>query len=295
MEDDLIKTNNVLKSKKNILVIRKNDLEDELKKKFNNHEDKTFELSKINSEIENLNGQLEKYLNNDDDGNIIDKPKNNVINIEEIKKKCDECFDEFLNETQNLDNLEFQIKYGKIVINRTIADTTMTFKILKDSVKSQFDREAHEFYFMDENKQIFLNEMNVKKALFPLNKVTVKNIVPQIQLIDILRKDIIDPDDIDMNRKDTENELFNRQPINLNFKQRLLKNLLSYKFVYLNIFFYTLFILFWCISCVNFRSLDKYFLISKSFSKNLFTPKISDVKNLFLNILANKYSFKSTK
>lgn len=282
MDDDLIKTNIIYKSKKNILVIRKNDLEDELKKKFNNHEDKTNELSEINNEIERLNGLLEKYLNNDDDGNGTDTPKNNVINIEEIKKKCDECFDEFLNETVNLNNLEFQIKYGKIVINRTIADTTMTFKILKDSVKSQFDRDAHEFYFMDENQQIFLNEMNVKKALFPLNKVTVKNIVPQIQLIDILRKDIIDPDDIDMNRKDTENELFkNKQHINLNFKQRVLKNLLSYKFVYLNIFFYTLFILFWCISCVNFRSLDSYFLISKSFSKTLFTPIISDVIYLF--------------
>ena len=59
----------------------------------------------------------------------------------------------------------------------------MTFKQLKWEASMQFDKMEKDFYFTDQNGSIYLDELNVKRALFPLETVIIKNYVPTIKVV----------------------------------------------------------------------------------------------------------------
>ena len=91
----------------------------------------------------------------------------------------------------NKKKFSFKIEYGKISISKKvyyliiqIEDDTITFSRLKTETKLLFDKSEKEFFFSDEMGCIYLDELNVKKALFPLENINVKNYEPIIRLVD---------------------------------------------------------------------------------------------------------------
>ena len=60
----------------------------------------------------------------------------------------------------------------------------MTFENLKQETRLTFDKGENEFFFADENSNIFLDDLNVKKALFPLENINIKSFEPIVKVID---------------------------------------------------------------------------------------------------------------
>lgn len=262
---------------------KKSSLESELKKSITQSDECDQNLIKISSDIDKLNEDLQKAINENDDLNDKGNQKA-LINSEDIKKKCSDYFNNFfLDSLHSLTVLEFEIRFGKIVIFKQITNASMTFKDLKEETKSQFDREINEFFFLDEKKRIYLDNMNVKKALFPLEKITVKNTMPRILVKDIFNYEIEDnyykiPQILDKDLIGASNY----KKDELSFVDKIKRNIQSYKYVYFNIVLYTLFVIFWVLSCIEFRSLRSFFLIQSTFDKNILNPGPSDVKSLII-------------
>ena len=262
--------------KKENLKSKKNTLESELKNNVTQYDELDQKLIKKNYEIDQLNEKLQKAINEKDD----DKGNNNaLINSVEINKKCSECFEEFFTDSlYSLGVLEFEIKFGKIVLFKQINNSSMTFKDLKEETKSQFDREVNEFFFTDEKNRIYLDNMNVKKALFPLERIAVKNTMPRILVKDIFNYEI--EDNYYKVSQVMENVMVggsNNGNFDLSLLDKFKRNIQCYKYIYTNIILYTLFIVFWVLSCIEFRSLRSFFLIHSTFDTNLLNPGSSDV------------------
>ncbi len=60
----------------------------------------------------------------------------------------------------------------------------MTFRRLKQETRLQFDKGENEFFFADEMGSIYLDELNVKKALFPLDNINIKGYEPIIKVVE---------------------------------------------------------------------------------------------------------------
>ena len=60
----------------------------------------------------------------------------------------------------------------------------MTFKELKQEISILFNKSENEFFFTDENGCIYLDNLNVRKSLFPFQNINIKNFEPMIKLIE---------------------------------------------------------------------------------------------------------------
>lgn len=269
---------NGLVKRKELLNEKKKNLETELKNNSTKYDDNYHRLIKINNEIDELNEKLYKVINENDELNA--KKDNALINSDNIKKICSECFEDFfIDSIQSLKVLEFEIRFGNTIIFKQITNAGMTFKDLKKETKSQFDRDMNEFFFIDEKSRIYLDEMNIKKALYPLERIAIKNSIPIIYIKDLF----ISEDQNNLNKapqifdKDALGNYNIKSKIELSVIDKIMINLQSYKFTYVNIIIFTLFVIFWVISCIEFRSLKSFFLISSTFDKNLLNPGSSNV------------------
>jgi len=277
-DQDLNKNHKRLEILINNLTLKKTQLENELKNNLTLYEENDQELIKTNFKIEKINEKLQKAINDTDDLNFKASTKA-LINNDEIKRKCSDYFENFfIDSEKSLNKLEFEISFGKTVIFKQISNPNITFGELKQETKCHFDREINEFFFVDEKNRIYLDVMKVKPVLFPLQKIAVKNTIPKIFI-----KDIFDYEGEDFYQKpqNFDNDIVafkNKKFFKLNIFDKLMRNLQSYKFVYINICLYTLFIAFWVLSCIEFRSLKSFFLITTTFNKDIFNPGISQVK-----------------
>ena len=59
----------------------------------------------------------------------------------------------------------------------------MTFGRLKEEASVQFDKNENEIFFANENGDIYLDELKVKKALFPFENINIKNYEPKIKVL----------------------------------------------------------------------------------------------------------------
>jgi len=278
-EKDLKKRHDMLLENKKELLKYKIELESDLKKNLNLYDELDQKLIKLNHNIENVNENLQKIINENENYDIDENGnKIGIINSEDLRKKCNECFDGFLIDPSNSKGeLLFEISFGKIVITKQITNHKLTFLELKIDTKNQFDREEDEFFFIDENNRIFLDDMNVKKSLFPLNKIVVKNTIPRISVKDLFNGEIEDNHQPSENSEADTDAFNSNNNKNLSFIEKVKKNFKIYKYFFANIFIYTLFIIFWVLSCISFRELNNYALISSTVNKHFFNPGESNV------------------
>jgi hypothetical protein len=139
-------------------------------------------LASINKEIETKKEQIENITNEESN------TQGKQISFEDIKIQCNSVINTFIREipVNNIAQaqLRFKIKYGELNIMRLIEDENMDFLRLKQQTKIQFNKNENDFFFADEKKNIYLDSLNVKKALFPLETVTIDKYEPTIILLD---------------------------------------------------------------------------------------------------------------
>jgi hypothetical protein len=275
--------NEKLKSKKEQLEDKKKELEETLRTTNEEYYKMTEEFMKISKDIEKRNEELqEKFLNE----NIVDSKgkANSLINREEIQIMCKKTLDEFLVSTEdNLNSLKIEIIFGKTTLYINLENENITFGRLKESVMSNLDREIHEFYFTDKNSAIYMDEMNVKKALFPLDKVNVVGVMPKLFVKDDFKE--IDFNEIKLENLDKNNNegLNSRRKVTLNHYQSFKRNFLSNWIIYSKIILNTIFIIVYILSMHDFRDIFNNRIIMETYSKNFFTVAPSIDSNLLYN------------
>ena len=157
------------------------ETEKNLNNELNNINEQQKKLVKELADIESSTEQKLEEINKA-------KLKGSSINQEELHKKCKEAIDHFLIDVypsnQEGLNLQIRIEYKQMKISKTLTDENMTFEKLKTETKLQFGKDANEFYFTDDEGNIFLDELRVVSALFPLSSVKVDNYEPVIKVVD---------------------------------------------------------------------------------------------------------------
>ena len=149
-------------------------------------------------------------------------------------------------------------------IFKTILNENLTFSKLKDETKLQFGKEADEFYFSDENGNIFLDELRVVPAFFPLSEVKIKDYEPKIIVVDkITFKKRKDNEIDDLNYTQTKKIIRSKNPF-----ENLLKffNVKGIKFIIFSAIF-IIFLILWIKSCLNFLRADSIRCFRQSYQK----------------------------
>jgi hypothetical protein len=275
--------NEELNSKLEKLNKKKNELEDKLKKTNEQYQKKTIEFMKISKDIEKRNEELQDIFINENPGDPRGKGSS-LINREEIQQMCKKTLDEFLITTENnFDTLKIEIVFGNSTLTRTLEKENYTFGNLKEDVMSDLYREINEFYFADANKAIYMDDMPIKKALFPLDKVNVVGIIPRIYVKDNFKD--IDFNEIQLENLDKNNneESNSRKNVKLTYFQEFKRKFYSNWIIYSKILFNTIFIIFYIIEMYDLRDLNSEYNIYETYSKNFFVTTLSDETNLLRN------------
>lgn len=227
----------------------------EKKKEFQDEYDKiileqkriTEELVLVNLKVQNHKEKLEDLLKNDED-------ENNEFGPELLLDECKSVVNKFVSELNKEKNMQFRIEYSKNLFVWKLEDENMTFWRLKQETKLQFGKNENEFYFADENGSIYLDELNVKKALFPLASTVVNGYVPKIKVVDNKVKVI--------KEKEQSNIALDRGKDNNNRKLSLKESIKLYleeKWIaLLYVFFFAFFLGFYIDSCIEFRNSRVY-------------------------------------
>ena len=225
-------------------------LEEELKNNIEEEKKLTTELADIEASTEEVNININKA-----------KKEEGAEN--ELKNKCKEVVDYFLKDINSNDdsinningnNLSIRIEYQNMKIFKSLLDENMTFEKLKDETKLQFGKEANEFYFADEKGNIFLDELKVIPALFPLSMVKVRNYEPLIKVIDKIH-----PKRNKVNINDEEEILnTNDNKIKFSIKDDIIKWLENNYLKILYLICYLIWIILWVKSRLNFLTAEKF-------------------------------------
>jgi hypothetical protein len=232
------------------------------------------EVAVVNSDILTLNEKIESTKNESSTG-----AKDKKISFEELKINCANIINTFIREIPpnniNKANLRFKIKYGKMNLERLIEDENIDFHRLKVETKVQFDKSENDFFFTDENGNIYLDNLNIRRALFPLESVVIENYVPIIYVID--RKtnipDLKEHKPLQVNSNVTEDNKVKPNLIN-----RIIRSIVSRIWKFFNFLAFLLFMICWVNSCIFFRNVVEYNNLIKPFMENRFIFKEATVK-----------------
>lgn len=259
----------------NDIIQKESKLGSDLEKLKHEQEKLNNELSTINSEIEIKKEKIDNIIN--DNG---DKEDTKGLSSEDWAAKCKQVLSLFINEApkgiQTRGTLFFNIKYANTIIVRQIDDDSMTFHRLKQETKLQFDKHEDEYYYADEDNKIYLDELNVKKALFPLGSVNIKGYMPVIRVIDKKSKS--------NSKENVQNQKMRIQAevekkVKLSKSQKLKKYLINNIPKILPITFFGIFLSMWILSCFYFRNVEEYIMFVKPFSRANFTFSSANVYN----------------
>ena len=266
-----------IKEEYKTFLIKEKDLEEQLNKLIEEEEKLKKNLAIIVSQTENQIIDINKA-----------KKDEGLINEKELQKKCKETVDFFLKDINpnddlfniNGNNLSIRIEYQNMKIFKSLLDQNMTFEKLKDETKLQFGKEANEFYFADEKGNIFLDELKVIPALFPLSKVKIGNYEPIINVVDKMfipnKKKIINLEDEEIiNRNYNEVTISYKDKLKAFFQEHYLK---IFYFI-----FYLIWLILWVESRLNFIKADDYRIFKKSneilYNKANFSHETNDFMN----------------
>ena len=162
--------------------------------------------------------------------------------------------------------LQIRIQYNQMKISKTITDDNMTFAKLKEETKVQFGKDANEFFFCDESGSIFLDELKVVKALFPLSSAKIEKYIPVILVKDKAQykkkkqKEFIENEEIPFEKK--ENTFSLKEEIGKYFKQNAIQFYFSIIFI--------IFLGMWTQSCIVFLKANDYRVSNGIINNNYF-------------------------
>jgi hypothetical protein len=235
------------------------------------------EVAVVNSDILTLNEKIESTKNESSTGS-----KDKKISFEELKLNCASIINTFIREIPpnniNKANLRFKIKYGKMNLERLIEDENIDFHRLKLETKVQFDKNENDFFFTDENGNIYLDNLNIRRALFPLESVVIENYVPTIYVID--RKTNL-PDFKEGHKPlQINSNMIEDNKVKPNWINRMIKSIVARIWKFFNLLAFLLFMICWVNSCIFYRNVVEYNNLVKPFIDNKFAFNNTTVKLL---------------
>jgi regulator of replication initiation timing len=225
------------------------------------------DLDKVNNEISIKKQKIDNFIKEED----IDKVA--IPGTESTAQMCERLIDNLLPTTQT--EITFTIEYNNSQIEgRLEPEEDYTFFRLKQKFKRQFDKKENEFYFTDERGYVYLDDLSVRKSLFPLKRVSIKDYVPIIRVIEKKSKNI---GVLDLSkRKNVEEEEINIFIDPYKFKKRLIEKAKKNAFSIFHLTSFIIFLIFWCKAAIVFRNSNQFNLMVNSFktSSNYFSETI---------------------
>jgi len=178
------------------------------------------------------------------------------LNKDELSLKCKKTIEQFLliKEKGNVNNRRFKIEFNGSEIIRELEDDNMTFKRLKSFFKQQFNKSEKEFYFADKDNRIYLDEMNIRKTLFPFNSVVIKGDMPIIKFVDKVKKTKSIESRKEMDQDYVMKDIFTYNPGEKggNYKKYFKKS----KFIYTSAILFIIFLSLFIESCKKLKNFD---------------------------------------
>ena len=233
---------------------------------LNNELDSVLSQSnKIINQLATIDASIEKKLEEIE----MAKKTENLINEDKLHQKCKDIIDKFLIDVSQREvgvELQIRMQYNQMKISKTITDDNMTFAKLKEETKVQFGKDANEFFFCDESGSIFLDELKVVKALFPLSSAKIEKYIPVILVKDKAQykkkkqKEFIENEEIPFEKK--ENTFSLKEEIGKYFKQNAIQFYFSIIFI--------IFLGMWTQSCIVFLKANDYRVSNGIINNNYF-------------------------
>jgi hypothetical protein len=249
-----------------------NFFEDEERLKYEAHR-LNIELNKINSEIEEKKDKINELL--DSEANDTNS------SAEGIPYKCEKILNYFLKSVLS-NTFYFKIEYDNIFLEGKLEpNEDYTFYNLKQKMKNHFNRNEKEFCFTDENGYIFIDELSVRKSLFPLSEVVVHGYIPIIKFKE-KRNSIRDVGYTNIKRGGVQSGFTNLINNVIKLKDEAIASVKENKFNIFNICVFFVFIVFWIYSSIFFRNAFQYNMLTKSFEKSY--PFMKDYIDVNINL-----------
>ncbi len=80
--------------------------------------------------------------------------------------------------------MEIELSKGRITKKVFLDDEKFTFFYLKQEVNNDMNLTEIEFFLTNDQGVVFLDHLNVKRALFPFKSLRVKNYIPTLYVLE---------------------------------------------------------------------------------------------------------------
>ena len=289
---DILKENEKLKNQVEKLKAFHYDLQKEYEEKKSKRQAASKELIEWRFQL----GETEYKIENS-------KKNNKCVNLHEIKHNCKKVISKFVQTIKDDSSyifLSIRVVFRNMTFVKRLEDDSMDFKRMKLELTKQVDMEPKDFYFTDTKGHIFIDELNVKKALFAFNDCKIVNFEPTIKVVlsDKIRKFGVDMNKIELTNNHEgkpedraaegrlvtaiENNLSDGESIhseedeeNFHSQNSILYKLKEFftRNVYeiFNLITFLVFIVLWIESGVKYRKIDEYRMINL-LGSDLFGP-----------------------
>lgn len=215
---------------------------------------------------------------------------NSGISINDIRGKCLKILDSFIGETNyngDNQNLYYYIEAEQSALKK-LNDSNLNFGDLKREYCSSNNISLKELYFTDKDGNIYLDNENIKAALFPLDNYVIKENKPIIKVV-LNRKEFYHINETNENSKLKENLKPERD---INIKEPVWKTYLrdnGYHIIHFICLIVFMFV--WIFAIIDFRDLNTYNVVQKSFAfiREEYFNKRLDVSFNFITTIYNKF------
>jgi hypothetical protein len=201
------------------------------------------QLAELTSEIELNSEEVERIIE--------DISQKKAIDSFNLEAKCKYLVGNILAGID--ETFTFKIEYESISIEGKIKGSEdYTFQSLKKMIKRQLDKDEEDFYFTDQYGMIYLDNLSVRRALFPFSNVNIRGYTPLVKIID--KKSQMDIIVDDFNKKKNEIVFHDTTTFkSLTWKEQLIIKTKKNFFVFFYTLSFSLFLLFWIDSLIWFR------------------------------------------
>lgn len=219
------------------------------------------EIFKIKANISEKRNKINEKVNDNND-NINDKNNDNYF--DNIEEECDRILDRIIVNDESKSNIFFIQAENKTL--KKLDSNMMTFGDLKADYCLKNNIKQSELYFTDIDQNIYLDNLNVKNVLFPIENLYLQGNEPIIYVVkkNGNNKEIVSytnnnkSNEIQQDiKKDVENDEEDLNSLWIKFKDKV--------YIYIHFLFLIIYIFTWIFMLVDFRNNPYNNIVKSSF------------------------------
>lgn len=241
------------------------------------------EIFKIKANISEKRNKINEKVNDLND-NLHDKNNDNYF--DNIEEECDRILDRIIVDDESKSNIFYIQAENKTL--KKLDSNMMTFGDLKVDYCLKNNIKKSELYFTDIDQNIYLDNLNVKNVLFPIDNLYLQGNEPIIYVVkkNGANKEIVSytnnnkSNEIQQDaKKDVENDEEDLNSLWIKFKDKV--------YIYIHYLFLIIYIFTWIFMLVDFRNNPYNNIVKSSFvdiKNNYFTKPKKVSTFLYLNL-----------